>query len=215
MIAKNSGIRYLRQAFKVEGLRGPVRAVFLEISSYTNAAGIAYPGMKRIAVRSGYSRKTVERATEELEARGLLRRIRRKSDRGLQGYIFAVVLPIRLLVESDGHKVSKRADTKSGHNYTLELLKELEGTGQADFQEAIFGILKDRIDLSGNRDLFSLAPIPRLFAETATWLFKGCSNSSRALVSFNMSLPDKVTSWKAGMSLSNFMTGASEPVRTP
>ena len=159
MSTKKKEIRFAWLAREVDGLSASRRAVLVEIAQFTNEVGTAFPSVKRLAQATGYCTDTVGRAAKELESSGLLRRINRRPIEGKNGFIFAFVPPIRLLIESGRLCVAQDTDTESVHNYKLELLKELDGTRQAAFQDRIYSALKDVIDLRSDKKLFSLYPV--------------------------------------------------------
>lgn len=58
--------------------------VLLAIADHADADGVCWPGMRRVAEKTGLARRTVVRAVEALEASGLMKVERRKTGSGRQ-----------------------------------------------------------------------------------------------------------------------------------
>ncbi|KCZ83520.1 hypothetical protein HAD_12989 [Hyphomonas adhaerens MHS-3] len=214
MSKKKSGYLFLRLAFQVEGLRGPYRAIFLELCSYADASGFCFPTMKRIAQRTHYSIKTVDRAISELEDLGLIRRKRRSANGNRRGYDFAIALPIGLLVSKGRQGVSQNTDAESGRNYPSKLSKELAGTGQADVQNLIWKELSPFIDPQSHKSMFSLFPVIEFLLgkpdEEAVQMVRRLPLVTKRLKHRLQASHEKLTSWEPLIELLSHSNGTSD-----
>jgi DNA-binding transcriptional regulator YhcF (GntR family) len=62
------------KAVKAEGLKGPEKAILIQIADLTNElmGKQAWPSEEYLAVKTGFGRKTVSRAKKNLRNRGIL-----------------------------------------------------------------------------------------------------------------------------------------------
>ena len=74
---KGPYVIFRRELLEDPELSGVERMVYIAVASYATPDGKAWPSLASIAKRSGFSPRTVVRALDSLEAKGLISRSRR------------------------------------------------------------------------------------------------------------------------------------------
>ena len=163
---------YTNSAQSLRGMSPRESHVLAQLTKHGCKNGSAFPSHATLAGPTGYSRRTVRRALNDLEHRGLVRKApRSRAFQGNSSNFYAVVLstgqPSGQHVHAMGQHIRNSQDT------VATLIRPLNETKEEDgrllvfaFEEYLLETLCDVIDLKRHPSLICVAPVSR-------WLFNG------------------------------------------
>lgn len=163
---------YTNSAQSLTGMSPRESHVLAQLTKHVCKNGSAFPSHATLAGPTGYSRRTVRRALNDLEHRGLVRKApRSRAFQGNSSNFYAVVLstgqPSGQHVHAMGQHIRNSQDTMATLIRPLNETKEEDGRLLVfAFEEYLLETLCDVIDLKRHPSLICVAPVSR-------WLFNG------------------------------------------
>ncbi|MDJ1371767.1 helix-turn-helix domain-containing protein [Gulosibacter molinativorax] len=128
-------------AWSVDGITPTQKLVLMGLASYADERNSCFPGQQLLADRAGVSTRTVRRALDDLEDKGLIQREQRRDNRGMRTsdrYVLNVSRKqVDILAASESHRTSETTspdidDSLTGHpcpgNYPENSKSELPVT---------------------------------------------------------------------------------------
>lgn len=98
-------------------LKGPAKIVLVALADFADEAGSCYPGQERLALMTGLSRATIQRALQRLEGMGLMTREHRYDRRGYRTsdrYVLTLDAQVLGLTAPSGQSAYKAESTRLG-----------------------------------------------------------------------------------------------------
>lgn len=132
----------------------PVESAVIKELIYRGRRGFSFPSVSLIARDTGYSVRSIQRGLNQLEALGLLRRVRRLRSNGTRGvYYYYLTFAGVIVGMTSGHPDENPPVTESAHNLKNKQLDSERLDQIIETEKCAFDILEPVLDLRRKPEL--------------------------------------------------------------